>query len=58
MLHFVVIMDGTIGICPQTLIQKNLDQHLMPGLNYDGIPNNLKNTSFPFHIMILNIFLI
>ena len=22
MLHFVVIMDGTIGICPQTLIQK------------------------------------
>ena len=28
--------------------KKNLDQHLMPGLNYDGIPNNLKNTSFPF----------
>ena len=20
----------------------------MPGLNYDGIPDNLKNTSFPF----------
>ena len=28
--------------------KKNLDQHLMSGLNYDGIPNNLKNTSFPF----------
>ena len=28
--------------------KKNLDQHLMPGLNYDGIPNSLKNTSFPF----------
>jgi len=28
--------------------QKNLDHHLMSGLNYDGIPDNLKNTSFPF----------
>ena len=28
--------------------KKNLDQHLMPGLNYEGIPENLKNTSFPF----------
>lgn len=28
--------------------KKNLDQHLMSGLNYDGIPSNLKNTSFPF----------
>ena len=28
--------------------KKNLDQHLMPGLNYDGIPKNLKNTSFAF----------
>ncbi len=28
--------------------KKNLDQHLMPGLNYNGIPKNLKNTSFPF----------
>ena len=28
--------------------KKNLDEHLMSGLNYDGIPNNLKNTSFPF----------
>ena len=28
--------------------KKNLDQHLMSGLNYDGLPNNLKNTSFPF----------
>ena len=28
--------------------KKNLDQHLMPGLNYGGIPENLKNTSFPF----------
>ena len=28
--------------------KKNLDQHLMPGLNYDGIPGSLKNTSFPF----------
>ena len=28
--------------------KKNLDQFLMPGLNYDGIPNGLKNTSFPF----------
>jgi len=26
----------------------NLDQHLMSGLNYDGIPENLKDTSFPF----------
>ena len=28
--------------------RNNLDQHLMSGLNYDGIPDNLKNTSFPF----------
>jgi glutamate-1-semialdehyde 2,1-aminomutase len=28
--------------------KKNLDQHLMSGLNYDGVPNILKNTSFPF----------
>jgi len=28
--------------------KKNLDQHLMSGLNYNGIPENLKNTSFPF----------
>ena len=28
--------------------KKNLDQHLMPGLNFDGLPENLKNTSFPF----------
>ena len=28
--------------------KKNLDQHLMSGLNYGGIPENLKNTSFPF----------
>ena len=28
--------------------KKNLDQHLMPGLNFDGVHNNLKNTSFPF----------
>ena len=28
--------------------KKNLDQHLMSGLNYDGIPSELKNTSFPF----------
>ena len=28
--------------------KNNLDQHLMSGLNYDGIPQNLKNTSFPF----------
>ena len=28
--------------------KKNLDQHLMPGLNFKGIPENLKNTSFPF----------
>jgi glutamate-1-semialdehyde 2,1-aminomutase len=28
--------------------KKNLDQHLMAGLNYDGIPENLKDTSFPF----------
>lgn len=28
--------------------KKNLDQHLMPGLKFDGIPKNLKNTSFPF----------
>jgi len=28
--------------------KKNLDQHLMSGLNYDGIPDSLKNTSFPF----------
>jgi len=28
--------------------KKNLDEHLMPGLNFDGIPENLKNTSFPF----------
>ena len=28
--------------------KKNLDQHLMSGLNYNGIPRNLKNTSFPF----------
>tara|TARA_Y100000768_G_scaffold387080_1_gene377189 strand:+ start:3390 stop:4706 length:1317 start_codon:yes stop_codon:yes gene_type:complete len=28
--------------------KKNLDQHLMAGLNYEGIPENLKDTSFPF----------
>ena len=28
--------------------KKNLDQHLMSGLNYDGIPKSLQNTSFPF----------
>ena len=28
--------------------KKNLDNHLMSGLNYDGIPDSLKNTSFPF----------
>ena len=28
--------------------KNNLDQHLMSGLNYDGIPDNLKNTAFPF----------
>ncbi len=28
--------------------KNNLDQHLMSGLNYEGIPENLKNTSFPF----------
>ena len=28
--------------------KKNLDKHLMPGLNFDGLPENLKNTSFPF----------
>ena len=28
--------------------KKNLDQHLMSGLNYEGIHKNLKNTSFPF----------
>ena len=28
--------------------KKNLDQHLMTGLNFDGIPKNLKNTAFPF----------
>ena len=28
--------------------KKNLDQHLMPGLSYDGIPESLENTSFPF----------
>ena len=27
---------------------KSLDQHLMSGLNYEGLPKNLKNTSFPF----------
>ena len=48
MLHFVAITVGTIGIYQQTSIQKNLDQHLMSGLNYDGIPDNLRNTSFPF----------
>ena len=28
--------------------KNNLDEHLMSGLNYEGIPENLKNTSFPF----------
>ena len=28
--------------------KNNLDTHLMSGLNYDGIPDSLKNTSFPF----------
>lgn len=28
--------------------KNNLNQHLMPGINYDGIPKNLRNTSFPF----------
>ena len=42
-------MDGMIGIYLQNINSKNnLDQHLMSGLNYEGIPKNLKNTSFPF----------
>ena len=28
--------------------KKNLDEHLMSGLNFDGIPKNLRNTAFPF----------
>mgnify|MGYP005990097087 CR=1 FL=1 len=28
--------------------KNNLNQHLMPGLNYDGLPKSLRNTSFPF----------
>ena len=28
--------------------KKNLDKHLIPGLNPIGVHNNLKNTSFPF----------
>ncbi len=28
--------------------KNNLDEHLMPGLNFDGLPESLKNTSFPF----------
>ena len=28
--------------------KKNLDQHLMPGLNYDGIPRKFKKYVFPF----------
>ena len=28
--------------------KKNLNYHLMPGLNYDGVPEILRNTSFPF----------
>ena len=38
--------------------KKNLDQHLMSGLNYEGIPNiSLKILHFLFHIIILVIFL-
>ena len=48
MLLFVVIMDGMTGVICKYKFKKNLDQHLMSGLNYDGIPENLKNTSFPF----------
>ena len=35
-------------------ITKNLDDHLMSGLNYDGIPDNLKKF-FLFLTMTLNI---
>ncbi len=28
--------------------KNNLNNHLMPGLKFEGIPKNLKNTSFPF----------
>ena len=35
---------------------KNLDEHLMSGLNYEGIPDNLKIPLFHFLITILNIF--
>lgn len=28
--------------------KNNLDQHLMPGVRFDGIHENLKDTSFPF----------
>ena len=33
--------------------KKNLDQHLMSGLNYDGLPSNLKIHLFLFRITIL-----
>ena len=29
--------------------KNNLNEHLLPGLNYAGVPNELTNTSKPFH---------
>ena len=31
------------------VIQQNLDEHLLPGLNTKGVPRNLEETIFPFN---------
>ena len=43
-------MVGMIGICQPNLgDNKNLNGHLLPGLDPLGVPQNLKDTVFPFN---------
>ena len=46
---YVGIMDGMIGIYPQISQESdNLNDHLLPGLNPNGVPKSLKGTTIPF----------
>ena len=41
-------MVGTIGTYANLKNKKNLEDGLMKGLKYSGVPKNLINTVFPF----------
>ena len=42
------IMDGMIGTYHEFIENDNLKSHLLPNLKTNGIPNELKNTTFSF----------